>query len=799
MKFSLSWLKEHLETDASLEEIVVKLNAIGLEVASVENPAERLAPFTIAEVVEAVSHPDADKLKVCTVNTGSETITVVCGAPNARKGMKAVLGRPGDYVPGLDVTLGLRKVRGVESNGMMCSIAELELGDDHDGIIDLPDDAPVGQSYVDYAGLDDPVVDIEITPNRQDCLGVYGIARDLAAAGLGELKPITEAKVDGAFESDITVSINLPEDAANACPVFLGRKFTGVKNGPSPQWLQDRLKAVGLRPISALVDVTNFITMAYGRPLHVYDAGKLTGNLQARLAEAGETFTALDDKEYTARGGETVIADDAAVQGFGGIIGGLASGCGLDTTDVVLEAALFDPVRTAFTGRDHGINTDARYRFERGVDPVFVACGIELATKMILDLCGGTPSHVFQAGDIPVWDRTVSFRPERVKTLGGVDLPAEDSVKILENLGFTVAGTAPFTVGVPSWRVDVVGEPDLVEEVLRIHGYDNIPSETLPVVDHKAGTTLSPRQKRARAVKRRLAGVGMHEAVTWSFMRRDQAELFGGGGADLMVDNPISSELDCMRPSILPNLMQAAQRNKDRGVSGIALFEVGPVYRDAAEKGQLLTATGIRAGMHSPRHWEQPAQTVSVFDAKRDAVAALEAIGAPTANLQVFDEAPAYYHPGRSGTLRLGPKNILAAFGEIHPRILKKMDIDGPVSGFEVFVENVPEKRGKSAAKGALEISNLQSVERDFAFLVATEKPVADLIRAVKGADKVFVDDVSVFDVYSGKGVPEGHRSIAVSVTLKPKGETFSDKDIESLSEKICAAASKAVGAQLRS
>jgi phenylalanyl-tRNA synthetase beta chain len=799
MKFSLSWLKEHLETDANLDEIVVKLNAIGLEVASVENPAERLAPFTIAEVVDAVPHPDADKLRVCTVNTGTETITVVCGAPNARKGMKAVLGRPGDYVPGLDVTLGLRKVRGVESNGMMCSISELELGDDHEGIIDLPTDAPVGQSYVDYAGLDDPVIDIEITPNRQDCLGVHGIARDLAAAGLGTLKPIVDAQIEGAFDSDVTVSIDLTDDVASACPVFLGRKFTGVKNGPSPQWLQDRLKAVGLRPISALVDITNFITMAYGRPLHVYDASKLTGNLKARLAEAGETFTALDDKEYTARGGEMVIADDAAVQGFGGIIGGLASGCSLDTTDVVLEAALFDPVRTAFTGRDHGINTDARYRFERGVDAMFVSQGIELASKMILDLCGGTPSHVFQAGEIPVWDRAVSFRPERVKSLGGVDLPANECVQILEKLGFAVSGTDPFSVEVPSWRVDVVGEPDLVEEVLRIHGYDNIPSEALPVVDHKAGTTLSPRQKRARAVKRRLASVGMHEAVTWSFMRRDHAGLFGGGGDDLMVDNPISSELDCMRPSALPHLMQAAQRNKDRGVSGIALFEVGPVYRDDTEKGQLLVAAGIRTGTRSSRHWEQSAQAVSVFDAKRDALAALDAIGAPTTNLQVFDEAPDYYHPGRSGTLRLGPKNILAAFGEIHPKTLKNLDVDGPVVGFEVFVDAVPVKRGKSAAKGALEISNLQSVERDFAFLLSVEKPVADLVRAVKAADKALVDAVSVFDVYAGKGVPEGYRSIAISVILQPKGETFSDKDIESLSEKICAAAFKAVGAELRS
>jgi len=804
MKFSLSWLKEHLTTDASLDEIVVKLNAIGLEVDTVENPADALAPFTVAEVVSAEKHPDADKLKVCKVSNGSEEMQIVCGAPNARAGIKVVLGRPGDYVPGLDVTLKKAKIRGVESIGMMCSAKELELGEDHDGIIELPEDAPVGTSYVEYADLDDPVIDIEITPNRQDCLGVYGIARDLAAAGLGILKPLDRTSVAGSFKSDISVSIDLPEEAMGACTQFLGRKFTGIKNGPSPQWVQDRLKAIGLRPISALVDVTNLITHDLGRPLHVYDASKLTGNLVARLANKGETFTALDDKEYTASGTETVIADGAGPQGFGGIIGGLDTGCSEETTEVVLEAALFDPVRTAFTGRDQGIITDARYRFERGVDPKFIRDGMEIATRLILEFCGGEASEIFEAGEDTVWDRTVPFRSERVKTLGGVDLPAVESVAILEKLGFEVSGlemteklSGTYEVGVPSWRCDVVGEPDLVEEVLRIHGYDNIPSVQLPVTDHKAGTTLSPRQKRARAAKRRLASVGMHEAVTWSFMRRDQAVLFGGGGDDLVVGNPISSELDCMRPSILPNLMQAAQRNKDRGTSGVALFEVGPVYENDTDKGQLLVAAGLRSGT-SARHWENPAEAVSVFDAKRDAMAALEAAGAPVDNLQVFTEAPNHYHPGRSGTLRLGPKNILAAFGELHPKTLKAMDVDGPVVGFEVNLDKIPAKRGKSAAKGALEVSNLQSVERDFAFLLDGSKQVSDLIRAVKGADKAFISRVDVFDVYEGKGVPEGQKSIAVSVTLEPKGETFADKDIEAISAKVVAAAEKSTGATLR-
>lgn len=797
MKFSLSWLKDYLETDASLDEIVAKLNAIGLEVDTVENPAEALAPFTVAEVLAAEKHPDADKLKVCKVTNGSEEMQIVCGAPNARAGIKVVLGRPGDYVPGLDVTLKKAKIRGVESIGMMCSAKELELGDEHDGIIELPEDAPVGTSYVDYADLDDPVIDIEITPNRQDCLGVYGIARDLASAGLGTLKSLQVEKVAGTFDSDITVSIDLPEDAKSACSQFLGRKFTGIKNGPSPQWLQDRLKAIGLRPISRLVDVTNYITHDLGRPLHVYDAAKLTGNLVARMANEGESFTALDDKEYTANGSETVIADGAGPQGFGGIIGGLDTGCSDETTEVILEAALFDPVRTAFTGRDHGLITDARYRFERGVDELFIHDGIEVATKMILDLCGGEVSHVFEAGEDTNWDRTVLFRSERVKTLGGVDLPAADSVAILEKLGFAVEGSDPYTVKVPSWRCDVVGEPDLVEEVLRIHGYDNIPSVQLPATDHKAGTTLSPRQKRARAVKRRLATAGLHEAVTWSFMRRDQAALFGGGGEDLVLFNPISSEMDCMRPSILPNLMQAAQRNKDRGLGGVGLFEVGQVFENDSEKGQQFVATGLRSGSNA-RHWASDMKPVDVFDAKRDAMAALEAAGAPVENLQVFIEVPGHYHPGRAGTLRLGPKNILAAFGELHPKMLKALDVDGPMVGFEVFLDKIPAKRGKSAAKGALEVSNLQSVERDFAFLLESDKQVFDLVRAVKGADKAHISGVNVFDVYEGKGVPEGHKSIAVSVMLEPKNETFADKDIEAISAKIVAAAGKAVGAVLR-
>ena len=798
MKFTLSWLKDYLETEASLGDILAKLNAIGLEVEGVENPAEKLAPFKVAQILEANPHPDADKLRVCRVSDGAQELQIVCGAPNARTGIKVVLGQPGDYVPGLDVTLKKAKIRGVDSSGMMCSYKELELGDDHDGIIELAEDAPLGMSFVDYAKLDDPTIEIAITPNRQDCLGIYGVARDLAAAGLGTLKALPSDKVAGTFESDVWVSIDLPEGHENACTLFVGRRFRGLKNGPSPKWLQDRLKAIGLRPISALVDVTNYISYDLGRPLHVYDAKKLAGNLKVRLASKGESFLALDGKTYACKGGETVVADDAAVQGFGGVIGGEDTGCDENTTDMVLEAALFDPIATAMTGREHGINTDARYRFERGVDSQFVQQGIELASRLVLDLCGGEASAPFEAGATPVWDRTVPFRSERVKTLGGLDLPAETSLAILARLGFNVVGGDPYTVHVPSWRVDVEGEADIVEEVLRIHGLDNIPSVQLPSLDHKAGTTLSPRQKQARAAKRRLAAAGMHEAVTWSFMKREHAVLFGGGGDDLVVDNPISSELDCMRPSILPNLIQAAGRNKDRGVALVALFEVGPIYLNDSEKGQQLWASGIRAGDIAERQWEAASRKVTVFDAKRDALAALEAAGAPVANLQAFDEAPGHYHPGRSGTLRLGPKNVLASFGELHPRVLKALDVDGPVVGFEVNLDAIPAARKSGASKGALVVSNLQSVERDFAFLISRDAKAAELVRAIRGADKTHITDVRLFDLYEGKGVPEGMRSVAVSVILEPKEETFADKDIEAIAAKVCAAAEKAVGATLR-
>ena len=795
MKFTLGWLKDYLETDASLDTILDTLNRIGLEVEGVENPADTLGAFKVAHVVDVVKHPDADKLKVCTVDTGSETITVVCGAPNARADMKVVLGRPGDYVPGLDVTLALRPVRGVESNGMMCSSAELNLGEDSDGIMDLPADAPIGESYIDYAGLNDPVIEIAITPNRQDCLGVYGIARDLAAAGVGTLKAYDVPTLDASVDSPVSVSAQ-----HDGTPFYIGYYISGVQNGDSPAWLKNRLEAIGLRSISALVDITNYISYEFGRPLHVYDAAKVSGNIVTRAAEAGESFTALDEKDYLCEGGESVIADDNGILGFAGIIGGLASGVSEETTDVILEIGYFAPVRAAMTGRTHNIITDARYRAERGLDAAFMQDGSKIAAQMILDLCGGTVSKPFTDGTQPSLDKTISFRSERVRTLGGLDLPAADSVAILKKLGFAVDGDDPCAVKVPSWRRDVEGEADLVEEVLRIHGYDEIPSVQLPVIDHKAGSTLGSNQKRARAAKRAMAGRGLSEAMTWSFMPRALAEVFGGGDDRLVVDNPISSDLDCMRPSILPNLAQAAQRNQDRGASVIGLFEVGPVYLDDTDKGQLLVVAGLRAGNKTDRHWSRSGTDgVGVFDAKADALTALDAAGAPTTNLQVFAEAPDYFHPGRSGTLRLGPKNILAAFGELHPAVSKKLGMDGPVVGFEVYLDRIPApKKAGGAAKGAMNISNLQSVERDFAFLVDKTIPAEKLLRAIRGADKKFIRDVTLFDLYDGQGVPEGKVSIALSVTLEPQGETFSDKIIESISDTIIKAAEKSTGALLR-
>lgn len=801
MKFTVSWLSDYLDFDASLEELTDKLTALGLEVEEVTDPAAALAPFIVGLVVEAGKHPDADRLQVCQVDTGSEILQVVCGAPNARKGMKGVFAPSGTHIPGTGLDLKPTKIRGVESNGMLCSEREMMLSEEHDGIIELDPDAPIGASYAEFAGLNDPVIEIAITPNRQDCLGVYGIARDLAAAGMGKLKAADPKPVKGSFKSDVKVTLEFDKDHADACPLFVGRLIRGIKNGPSPDWLQRRLKAIGLRPISALVDVTNYITFDRGRPLHVYDVAKLQGGIRARMAKKGEQVLALDGETYELDGRECAIADDRGAIGLGGVIGGETTGCDEETTEVFVEAALFDPLRTAMTGRRHGIESDARYRFERGIDPAYVVPGIEQATRLIQDLCGGEASELVIAGDVPDTARDVTFDPERVATLGGLTLAAEDCIDILKRLGFAAkkAKGGKWQIAVPSWRVDIVGEADLVEEITRVHGYNAIPAVDLPRVSAVAKPTLSVAQKRVRAVRRRLAVEGLVECVTWSFMSSGDAKLLGEVNGSLLLENPISSELDLMRPTIIPNLLAAAKRNQDRGEAAPALFEVGPQYTNRTPEGQATVAAGLRAGPRLARNWAVEARSVDLFDAKADALAALQAAGAPVAKLKVMDGAPDWYHPGRSGTLRLGPKTILAAFGEVHPRIGDAIGLRGVAAGFEVYLDAIPEPRArKTRTKAALVASDLQRVERDFAFVVDHAVTAEDLAGAVQGADKAHIRRVGVFDVFEGEGLEEGKKSIAISVLLEPTEQTYTDADIEAISGRIIAAAAKATGAKLR-
>ncbi len=802
MKFTLSWLKDHLETDAGVDRLTASLTALGLEVERITDRAKALAPFTVAHVLKAERHPNADKLQVCTVDTGHGPVQVVCGAPNARTGLKVVFAPVGTHIPGSDLVLKKGVIRGVDSDGMLVSERELGLSDEHTGIIELPDDAPVGASFARLRGLDDPVIEIGLTPDRADCAGVRGIARDLAAAGLGRLKPLTgghldQAPVTGYGPSPIGVDIVAP---AGACPLFVGRTIRGVRNGESPRWLQDKLRAVGLRPISALVDVTNYLTLDVARPLHVFDADTLAGGIVVRLAQADETLKALNGKEYRLDEAMTVIADHDGVLGLAGVIGGEASGCTEETVNVFIECALFDPVRTAATGRKLGIDSDARYRFERGVDPGAVFAGLERVTRLILEMCGGTPSERVVAGAEPDWRRTLTLRPARVHHLGGVDVPVAEQERILTALGFApgLGVDGLLSVGVPSWRGDVEGEADLVEEVLRVHGYDNIPA--VPIARPHAVTrpALSPRQRRAGQVRRVLAGRGLDEAVTWSFLSSAVAGLFGEPSSALRLVNPISTDLDVMRPSLLPNLIQAAGRNADRGWPDVGLFEVGPAYRDATPDGQDLVAAGIRAGAMVPRHWAEATRPVDVFDAKADALAALEAAGAPVGSLQVTTDAPVWYHPGRSGVLRLGAI-ALGRFGELHPGVLDRLGVKGPVVGFELVLDAValPKKKA-GTARPYLKLSPLQPIRRDFAFVVDQGVEADRLVRAVRGADKALVRDVAVFDRYQGPGVEAGRKSLALAVTLQPQERTLTDAEIESVAAKIVAAVAKATGAVLR-
>jgi phenylalanyl-tRNA synthetase beta chain len=796
MKTTLAWLKTHLETSAALDDIAGKLVMLGLEVESIENRAKNLAPFTVARVVSAEQHPNADKLRLCIVDTGKDQVQVVCGAPNARAGMLGVFAPPGATIPRNGMLLKQTTIRGVASNGMLCSGFELCLSEDHDGIIELPEGSPVGKRFAEVLGLDDPVLDIKVTPNRADCLGVRGIARDLAAAGLGRLKTLDVSPVPGGFPCPIAVHLAGPDE--KACPLFIGRLLRSVRNGPSPRWLQDRLAAIGLRPISTLVDITNFITFDLDRPLHVFDADKIAGDLVTRGARPGESLVALNGKAYELDPEMTVIADDSGVLSLGGVIGGESTGCTEATRNVYIEAALFDPVRTAATGRKLQLQSDARYRFERGLDPDFVRPGIEIATRLIRELCGGEPSAVAIAGAAPHWRRALDFSPKLVRSLGGVDVPAEECGHILDTLGFAVDKRADaFVVTPPSWRGDIDGPADLVEEVLRIYGYERIPAVPLTREAALPKPALTAAQRRTGFVRRTLAARGLVEAMTFSFMPKAQAELFGATPASLRLVNPISADLDQMRPSILPNLLAAAQRNADRGVANAALFEVGPQYRDDSPQGQDLVAAGVRVGRTGVKRWDEPGRPVDALLAKADALAALAAAGVAPASVQLSTDVPEWYHPGRAGTLRLGPK-LLGYFGELHPGVLKEMDVDGPAAGFEIILDHVPLPRAKGRARAPLALSPFQPVERDFAFVVDEALPAESLLRAARGVDKQLVADVRLFDVYVGPGLGEGKKSLAVTVVLQPEEATLTDEALDAFSQKLIAAVEKATGGSLR-
>ncbi|MCJ8159763.1 phenylalanine--tRNA ligase subunit beta [Sphingomonas sp. LaA6.9] len=795
MKFTLSWLKEHLESEATLDQVLDTLNAIGLEVEGVENAAEKLAPFTIAKVLTAERHPQADKLQVLQVDAGKGPLQVVCGAPNARAGLVGVFGSPGAYVPGLDVTLKVAAIRGVESNGMMCSFRELELGEDHDGIIELPEDAPVGTNYAAWAGLDDPVIDVSITPNRQDCMGVRGIARDLAAAGLGTLRPLAEvyrmASLEPVAGSDPAPAVATLDP--EGCPAFFAQAVSGVTNGASPAWMSDKLKAIGQKPISMLVDITNFVSVDLGRPLHVYDRATLSGPLVARRAKDGEQVLALNGKTYTLDASMTVIADDTAVHDIGGIMGGEHSGVAETTTDVLIECAYFDPAHIARTGQKLGLTSDARQRFERGVDPAFLDDGLAIATQLVLDHCGGTPSAITRAGTPPVDMATHSYDPAMTETLAGVAVDADRQKTILESLGFAIAGSNEWQVTPPTWRRDVIGSADLVEEVVRIVGLDHVPSTPLPRAPGVAKPTATPEQLMERRVRRTAAARGLNEAVTWSFLSEKDAAAFGGG--DWTLANPISEDMKVMRPSLLPGLLAAAARNQARGAESIRLFELGRRY---FADGERLTLGVVLAGDKAPRSWQSgKAQGFDAFDGKAEVLALLAAAGAPVENLQVFGEAGDHFHPGQSATLRLGPKTVLAAFGTLHPLTARAFDLDGTVIAAELYLDAIPGKRAAGRMRTAYAPPALQAVTRDFAFLVPADTPADNLVRTVKGADKQAIVTARLFDVFVGQGVEEGHKSVAVEVVLQPQDKSFTDEELTAISDKVVKAAEK-IGARLR-
>jgi len=806
MKLTLSWLKEHLDSEASLEAIVGKLTMIGLEVEEVEDRAKAFAPFRVARVLSAEKHPNADRLRVCTVDPGDGTeVQVVCGAPNARAGMIGVFAPAGTHIPGTGIYLEKGVIRGVESHGMLLSERELGLSDDHDGIVELAEDVTIGEAYAAIAGLDEIVLDIAVTPNRPDALGISGLARDLAAADIGKRIDRPVASLKGSFPCPVDVRLDF-DNSQPLCPAFGLRLVRGVRNGPSPEWLQKRLNAIGLRPINALVDITNFLTYDRNRPLHVFDAAKVVGNLTVRCARTSEKIVALDGKTYSLDPEICVIADDNGVESIAGIMGGEASGCTADTSDVLIESALWDPRNIAQTGRKLGILSDARYRFERGVDPAFMIPGLDLATKMVLELCGGEASETIIAGEVPDPKTIIEFPVSEINRLAGINPSISDVTGILEKLGFpstphSTKGT--LCVAVPSWRPDVTIKADLVEEVMRIIGVDKIPSTPLQRPAEVLRPVLTLIQKRTRRAKRALAGRGLVEAVTWSFVSKTQAEHFGGGDPSLSLANPIAADMSDMRPSLLPGLIAAAQRNADRGFADLALFEVGHIYRGDRREDQFTAAGGVRRGTAtvsgSGRHWSAEAAPVSEFDAKADALGVLDALGLASEKVQIVGEAPIWFHPGRSGTIRLGPKNIIGTFGEFHPHLLEALDVSGPLVGFEVILDAIPSpKKRPTKTKPPLVASDLQPVRRDFAFLLDRSVDSAKVVRAAQGADRKLIAGVSVFDLFESDALGPDKKSLAIEVTLQPSDKTLTDEGIEAIGQKIVAEVTKATGGMLR-
>lgn len=785
MRFTLSWLKEYLETDASLETITDKLTSLGLVVDKIEDKGKELAPFTICEIVETTKHPSADRLKVCRVNTGSEILQIVCGAPNARIGLKTVLAHPGDVIPATKQVLKVGKVRDVESFGMMCSARELLLGEEDDGILELGVEAPVGESYTKWRGLNDILIDIEVSPNRPDCLGVYGVARDLAATGLGTLKPLKAHKIKGSYPCPLKVTVK-----DQASPHFTGRVIRGLKNSPSPEWLQKKLHSIGLRPLSALVDITNYFTYDRARPLHVFDADKIQGNLHVRLSKAGETFDALDGKTYTLNDDMIVIEDHSGVLSLAGVMGGLSTGCDENTHTVFLESAFFDPVSITMAGRDLGLLSDSRFRFERGIDPASTLPGLEAATQMILDICGGAASEVVEIGHAPDFRQLISFNPARIETLGGVMVPLERVISILTNLGFEVKESGKvLSVLTPSWRFGMDHEADLVEEILRVEGYDTIPAA--PSAERPQEKPLNIQQRRRFEIRDRLANRGLMEVVTWSFLSQKDAEPFGGVPESLVLVNPISQDLDRMRPTILPHLFKAILSNQNRGAESLAFFEVGPQYTDPTPAGQHMMASGVRAGAFTTGSWNEKKRLVDVYDAKGDALALMELAGLSP---QVEAKAPDWYHPGRSATLRLGPQ-VLGYFGEIHPRLLNQFDLKGPVVAFEIFLDRMPLPKRKTTAKPLLVLSPFQAVDRDFAFVVGVDVPADSLLKAAKKADPSLIEGCTLFDVFE---LAEGKKSLGIRVRFQPKDRTLTEDQLQAVSEKIIASVVQGTGGVLR-